>query len=116
MKNTDKQRDILLQQLVNIEEDLDALGVRDEKGDWMVRPDEGDGTKADPIDNADITEDFEEKVARLDVLERQYTQIKQAIDAIDAGTYGICEVCDGKIAEKRLAAYPAATTCIDHAN
>lgn len=40
-------------------------------------------------------------------------KIKSALAKMDAGTYGICEKCDQKIAPKRLEALPYATTCID---
>ena len=114
MINLDKQKTILLEQQAKLEHELDVLGTRDSRGGWSVRPDEGDGAHADPIDNADIAEDFEEKIARLNVLEIQHAQILKALEAIKDGTYGICEVSGSKIAEKRLKAYPAATTCVEH--
>ena len=40
-------------------------------------------------------------------------EIRAALSKIDAGTYGICASCGGKIARKRLEALPYATTCID---
>ncbi len=52
-----------------------------------------------------------EKVGNMAVIEIQ--KIKAALSKIDAGTYGICERCDKKIAPKRLEALPYATTCID---
>ncbi len=39
-------------------------------------------------------------------------KIKSALAKIEAGTYGICESCDARIAPKRLAALPYATTCV----
>ncbi|MCA9352098.1 TraR/DksA C4-type zinc finger protein [Patescibacteria group bacterium] len=116
MINIKEQKAKLDAQKAELREELDALGMQNSDGDWIVRPDEGDGTMADPIDNADITEDFEEKVARLNVLETQYTQVLKALIAIETGTYGTCEVSGEKISDERLKAYPAATTCINHAN
>ena len=52
-----------------------------------------------------------EKVGNMAVDEIR--KIKAALSKIDAGTYGICESCDKKIAPKRLVALPYATTCID---
>jgi len=115
MINIDEQRIKLEAEKATLGEDLDILGVQDEHGGWLVRPDKGDGTKADAIDNADITEDFEEKIARLNVLEAQYVQVLKALAAIDSGTYGTCDVSGEKIPEDRLMAYPAATTCINDA-
>jgi len=44
---------------------------------------------------------------------RELARITSAIRRIDAGTYGICEVCDRKIEGPRLDAVPTTTTCID---
>lgn len=113
--NIEQQKVKLLAEKEALENDLNVLGRKGKNGSWMVVPDEGDGTHADPIDNADIAEDFEEKIARLDVLEAQYTQITKALAAIDNGTYGTCEISGEAISEKRLMANPSATTCITHA-
>ncbi|MBW1973704.1 MAG: TraR/DksA C4-type zinc finger protein [Deltaproteobacteria bacterium] len=39
-------------------------------------------------------------------------KIKDAIERIDNGTFGICEVCGEEISEKRLMARPMTTLCI----
>jgi len=40
-------------------------------------------------------------------------KIKKALDRLDDGAYGICEVCGEDINEKRLIARPVTTHCID---
>lgn len=40
-------------------------------------------------------------------------KIKNALKRIDDGTFGICEMCGGPIAVKRLKARPVTTHCID---
>ena len=40
-------------------------------------------------------------------------KMKEALARIDAGTFGICEVCGEEISEKRLMARPVTTLCID---
>ncbi|MCW2583699.1 MAG: hypothetical protein JWQ53_2489 [Klenkia sp.] len=42
-------------------------------------------------------------------------ELDAAVARVAAGTYGRCEVCGLPIGEARLAARPAARTCIDHA-
>ncbi len=37
----------------------------------------------------------------------------EALQRIDEGTFGICEVCGKKISDKRLMARPVTTLCID---
>ncbi len=39
-------------------------------------------------------------------------KIKEALQRIDDGTFGTCEVCGKKISEKRLTARPVTTLCI----
>ena len=113
--NIEEQKATLIAEKEALEKDLNNLGVVGEDGSWMVVPDAGDGTHADPIDNADVTEDFEEKIARLNVLEAQYNQVTKALTAIENNTYGVCEVSGETISEARLLANPSSTTCINHA-
>lgn len=40
-------------------------------------------------------------------------KIREALTRIDAGTYGRCEECGAAIGEKRLAARPVTTLCIE---
>lgn len=40
-------------------------------------------------------------------------KIREALDRIENGTYGICERCGKEISEKRLLARPVTTLCID---
>ncbi len=114
--NTQEQREKLAVMQEHLEKELSSIGHRiPNSNDWMVLPDEGDGSKADAVDNADITEDFEEKIAVLKVLEKQYQQILEALKALEDGTYGVCRVCNTKIPEKRIAIDPSVLTCVEHA-
>jgi DnaK suppressor protein len=40
-------------------------------------------------------------------------KVKEALDRIDNGTFGVCESCGRPISEKRLMARPVTTQCID---
>ncbi len=64
---------------------------------------------------ADQANDLEE-LATNESLEVQHIheaeQIMAALARIEAGEYGICEVCGGDIAPARLTALPTATRCI----
>ena len=112
--NIEKQKETLLHMQSEIEKELSGLGRKVGEGDWIAVPDTGDGTTADPIDNADITEDYEEKIAVLKVLEERYAQVGKALNAIEEGTYGICSESGEEISQERLEAHPSATTCIEH--
>jgi len=45
--------------------------------------------------------------------EHVLAEIDAALQRIDDGTFGTCEVCGGPIGEERLEAVPYATLCID---
>jgi DnaK suppressor protein len=40
-------------------------------------------------------------------------KIREALDRIEIGTYGICQECGEEISKQRLMARPVATLCID---
>lgn len=66
---------------------------------------------------ADVgTEMFErgKDLALSERCERQIKEIEAALRRIEAGTYGICEVCKEPIPEERLEAVPWARTCVAH--
>ncbi len=48
-------------------------------------------------------------------MNEQLEEIDHALNKMDDGTYGRCEVCGKAIAEPRLEAMPATRFCIDHA-
>jgi len=68
-----------------------------------------DGAGDDQADAGSKTFEREQELSiaanRLDLL----TQIKRAVERIDAGTYGYCESCGKPIPKARLKAFPMAT-------
>jgi RNA polymerase-binding protein DksA len=47
--------------------------------------------------------------------EQVLAEINEALERIDAGTYGTCTACGKEIAPERLEAHPWASLCIDDA-
>jgi RNA polymerase-binding protein DksA len=45
----------------------------------------------------------------------QLRQVEKALERIESGEYGRCEVCGKEIPEERLEAVPSTTLCIDDA-
>jgi len=101
-----------------LEEELKSVGRRnpDNPADWEAVPNEGDTDATDMNDRADSIEDYEENTAILRELEIRYNQVLKALEKIETGTYGTCEVGGEEIPEARLEANPSATTCVAHAN
>jgi len=50
--------------------------------------------------------------ALIDAARDRLQQIGEALARVDEGTYGLCSRCGGPIGAERLAARPAASTCI----
>ena len=106
-KKLEEERKILI-------EELRGLGRRDPANDdWEATPEEGD-PEADPNDQADRAEDFEERTAMLNTLEKRLREVDLALSKIKGGNYGTCEVCGKEIEKDRLEANPAAKTCKEH--
>ena len=73
------------------------------------------GEEADPNDAADQIEELVTNVPLVDELVRRQRDIKAALERMDSGSYGLCEVCKKPIPLDRLEANPAARTCVAHA-
>lgn len=112
--NDAKQK--LESELSSIEAELRSVGRLDpdNKIDWVPRADKMSTDSADRSEVADTFESLEENTAILADLELRYNSIKAALERIDAGRYGTCEVCKKEIETDRLRANPAATTCKEH--
>jgi len=50
--------------------------------------------------------------ALLDGTRRRVVELDEALQRLDAGTYGVCEVCGEPIPPARLEARPSARTCV----
>jgi RNA polymerase-binding transcription factor DksA len=81
--------------------------------DWESVSSES-GIESDLADQADIVMNREGNAAILADLEARYDTVISALDRIEKGTYGKCEVCNKRITGERLEADPSATTCTEH--
>jgi DnaK suppressor protein len=105
---TDKKKkyfERLLQQKLNelsLESDTPIDGLPDRKGEPVDFTDH-----ATMEANMDFSLHIKERESRL--LEK----IKEALERLAEGTFGICEECGNEISEKRLKARPVTTLCID---
>lgn len=98
--------------------ELRSLGIHNPEvpEDWIATPSEQMDAEPDSNVAADRVEDWDERRATLSVLETRYNNIMRALKKIEDGTYGTCEVSGEPIEPERLAAYPAARTCMAHAD
>jgi DnaK suppressor protein len=67
----------------------------------------------DPTDRAAMEADRNFLLRIRDRERKLIVKIREALDRIDKGTYGICEICGEDISVKRLKARPVTTQCIE---
>ena len=113
-----KFRTRLEQELATLEVELTDIGTQDSQNprDWH-------GTNGDletgTADATILADRFEAKTTNegiVNELEERLNNVKDALERIKKGTFGMCEHDDKKIPIQRLEANPAAKTCIEHAD
>ncbi len=67
----------------------------------------------DPTDRAAMESDRNFLLRIRDRERKLISKIREALERIDEGEYGICESCGVDISDKRLTARPVTTLCID---
>ena len=62
------------------------------------------------------TEAFERErdISMLHNLENEMDEVQAALDRLEEGTYGRCEICSRAIGDERLEALPATRYCVEH--
>ncbi|RLC37311.1 hypothetical protein DRH29_02365 [candidate division Kazan bacterium] len=98
-----------------IEKELATISEFDEaSGKYIaLQPEYDEGSVEDSIDSGVEAEALQERVSRVDDLDKSLDEIKLALSKIDKGTYGRCEDTGEWISEERLKTYPAARTRMD---
>jgi DnaK suppressor protein len=74
---------------------------------------DGNGDFPDPTDRASLESDRNFLLRIKDRERKLIMKVKEALDRIENGTFGICESCGKPISAKRLMARPVTTQCID---
>lgn len=70
-------------------------------------------TFPDPTDRANLETDRNFLLRIRDRERKLIIKIKEALQRIEDGTFGICEECGQEISEERLKARPVTTLCIE---
>lgn len=109
-------KDKLLKEKAILEEELASIGKvnPNNPGDWSATSGQIETDSADENEVADKFEELEENEQILNKIEPLYNEVKSALDRIEKGTYGICEVSGEVIERERLEANPSARTSIKH--
>lgn len=67
----------------------------------------------DPTDRASIETDRNFLLRIRDRERKLITKIRDALQRLDRGEFGVCESCGGNISTQRLKARPVTTLCIE---
>jgi len=67
----------------------------------------------DPTDRASLESDRNFELRIRDRERKLIVKIREALERIEDGEFGICENCEEEIAEARLRARPVTTLCIE---
>lgn len=97
----------------SLEEEMASYGKK--SGKKWEGSSESEGEEPDPIDAADNIEELSVNVPLVAELETRQKNIVLALEKMEKGEYGKCEMCEEMIPFDRLLANPAARTCIAHA-
>ncbi len=98
----EQQRQQLLKEL----DQIAASGPRVEIASELREP------RSDRAVDAATAVDLEHKIVVEDSLRGQLKKVEHALDKIEKGTYGLCDICGQPISQERLEALPYANLCI----
>ncbi|MBL7044979.1 MAG: TraR/DksA C4-type zinc finger protein [Parcubacteria group bacterium] len=82
--------------------------------DWEPIPQNLDIQEADKNESSDRRAAFDQNIALVKDLELRFNNLKEALQKIEDGKYGICEDTGEQIPVARLEANPSAKTCAEH--
>jgi len=88
-------------------------GLLTEAGKTVVDMSDEEETFPDPTDRASLESDRNFLLRIRDRERKLIAKIREGLERIEKGTFGICEVCGDEISEERLEARPVTTLCID---
>jgi RNA polymerase-binding transcription factor DksA len=99
-----------------LEKELNTIAVQssDNPDNWDAKPTDVNDRSADLNKLADNIEEQENNEGIINNLEKQLLDVKDALEKIEEGRYGLCEVSGEMISKERLEANPAARTTIEN--
>jgi len=109
----EKFREQLLAERARLEEELHEIENRTARVDESDRASELSAYEDHPADLASETFEREKDLAIGESVEHLLHKVINALEKIDRGTYGRCDVCSRPIKKARLRALPFATLCLN---
>lgn len=108
-QEVEEARALLSSEIMRLRSELEAAGAALA---GLMR-DSGDGAGDDEADTGtkNITREHEMSLAAN--AQEMLDQTERALARLDAGTYGLCEICGNPIGKARMQAFPRATLCVE---
>ena len=102
----------LLEEKKELEQELGEVAKNEPGQGWEATSGEMEVDTADDNEVADKLEEYETNKGVIDKLQKQLSEVDAALERIENGTYGICEVTKKPIDRNRLEANPSARVSI----
>lgn len=115
-KTTEQFRVKLLAEKVLLEGELGGISRKSPSsvGGWEATSGGMEVDTADENEVADKLEELEENTGIVSQLDTQLIEVNAALERIENGTYGLCEICGKEIELDRLEANPSSRISIKH--
>lgn len=106
----------LVEEKKELEEELGEVAQKTPGQVWEATSGSLDVDSADENEMADKFEEYEGNKGVVEKLQKQLSDVDLALAKIEAGTYGLCEICKKPIEKERLEANPSAKISIKHSH
>lgn len=115
-KDTDRFKTKLMAEKATLETELNKVGQQNNgtTNAWEATSGTIEVDSADENEVADKFEEYEGNQGIVKQLQSQLDEVNSALERIEAGTYGVCEICGKPIEPERLEANPSAKNSIKH--
>ena len=109
-------KDKLLEEKKELEAELGEIAQTNpqNRGGWEATAGNIEVDSADENEVADKLEELEKDTGIANQLENQLIEVRAALERIEKGTFGACEVCGKPVEKERLEANPSARISIKH--
>lgn len=105
-KKLESQKESIIKELENFASEDPNL-----KHNWDAKyPKREDSDKDEKADDA---QEYDNALSLEHTLELKLKDVTMALEKIEKGEYGVCEVCGKTISEERLQVCPEAKTCLN---
>jgi RNA polymerase-binding transcription factor DksA len=111
----DRARQLLTGELADLDERLSAAEDNRAEASADTLGQEG-ALSQHPGDYGSEVNTTMEADLSVNTISEQRRRVQDALERLDAGGYGRCEVCDREIDDERLEARPEVRTCREHAD